>query len=100
MAKYMLIMRATDEALAKMADVSFDEMLETMGRFNEELMRAGVLVAAEVEDEYYRHEAQRHVQQGIDCQQCADDVVSLIEGEPRLARADASPIWNASKPVR
>lgn len=45
--KYMLIMRATDEAYANFQDVSFDEMLETMGRFNDELITAGVLVAAE-----------------------------------------------------
>ncbi|GIF00619.1 YciI family protein [Paractinoplanes rishiriensis] len=47
MAKYMLIMRATDETWANMSKVSFDEMLETMGRFNEELIKAGVLLAAE-----------------------------------------------------
>ena len=47
MAKYMLIFRATDEGLAKMADTSMDEMIEIMGRFNDELIRAGVLVAAE-----------------------------------------------------
>jgi hypothetical protein len=47
MAKYMLIMRSTDEAMAKAAEVPFEEMLETMGRFNDELIRAGVLVAAE-----------------------------------------------------
>jgi len=46
-AKYMLIMRASDEAMAKMAEVPFEEMLERMGRFNDELIRAGVLVAAE-----------------------------------------------------
>jgi hypothetical protein len=45
--KFMLIMRATDEAYASMGDVDFDEILETMGRFNDELIRAGVLVAAE-----------------------------------------------------
>lgn len=45
--KYMLIMRATDEGLASFKDVPFDEMLETMGRFNDELISAGVLVAAE-----------------------------------------------------
>ncbi|WP_054814583.1 YciI family protein [Nocardia arizonensis] len=45
--KYMLIMRATDEAWAKMGEIDFDRMLETMGRYNEELIRAGVLVAAE-----------------------------------------------------
>jgi len=45
--KYMLIMRASDEAYAAFADVDFNEVLETMGRFNEELMDSGVLVAAE-----------------------------------------------------
>ena len=45
--KYMLIFRATDEAFASMGDVDFDQMLETVGRFNEELIRAGVLLAAE-----------------------------------------------------
>ncbi|WP_174183467.1 YciI family protein [Nocardia barduliensis] len=45
--KYMLIMRATDEAFAGMANIDFDQMLETMGRYNDELIRAGVLVAAE-----------------------------------------------------
>ncbi|MEU1606587.1 YciI family protein [Micromonospora matsumotoense] len=47
MAKYMLIMRGTDESMATMMDTPFEEMLETVGRFNEELIRAGVLVAAE-----------------------------------------------------
>lgn len=47
MAKYMLIMRSTDEVNAKLAEVSFDEMLTTMGRYNDELIRAGVLLAAE-----------------------------------------------------
>ena len=45
--KYMLIMRATDEALASFQDIDFDQMLETMGRFNDEMISAGVLVAAE-----------------------------------------------------
>ncbi|MEE1943128.1 YciI family protein [Streptomyces sp. TRM 70361] len=43
----MLIMRATDEAFAGMADTDFTEMLETIGRYNDEMIRAGVLVAAE-----------------------------------------------------
>jgi hypothetical protein len=47
MAKYMLIMRSTDEVNAKFEDVDFGEMLDTMGRFNDELIRAGVLRAAE-----------------------------------------------------
>ncbi|MDQ0378430.1 YciI family protein [Amycolatopsis thermophila] len=45
--KYMLIMRATDEAYANMQNADFTEMLETIGRFNDELIRAGVLLAAE-----------------------------------------------------
>ncbi|MCP2340602.1 YciI family protein [Actinomadura rupiterrae] len=45
--KYMLIWRATDEGLASLANVDFEKMLETVGRFNEELIRAGVLLAAE-----------------------------------------------------
>ena len=47
MAKYMLIMRPTDEWFAKFADIDFPEILETMGKFNDELIRAGVLLAAE-----------------------------------------------------
>ena len=43
MAKYMLIMRGTDESVATMMETPFEEMLETVGRFNEELIRAGVL---------------------------------------------------------
>lgn len=45
--KYMLIMRASDEAYAGMAETDLDQMLETIGRYNEEMIRAGVLVAAE-----------------------------------------------------
>jgi hypothetical protein len=45
--KYMLIMRATDEGWAAVADVDMGAMLETMGRFQEEMIRAGVLLAAE-----------------------------------------------------
>ena len=47
MAKYMLIMRGTDETVAKMTETPFEEMLDTIGRYNEQLIRAGVLVAAE-----------------------------------------------------
>ncbi|MCY1138857.1 YciI family protein [Actinoplanes sp. Pm04-4] len=47
MAKYMLIMRNTDESLATMMNASMDQMLEQVGRFNDELIKAGVLVAAE-----------------------------------------------------
>lgn len=45
--KYMLIMRATDETFKAFQDVDFDEIMESMGRFNDEMIRAGVLVAAE-----------------------------------------------------
>ena len=45
--KYMLIMRATDEAFAAFADVDFEQVMESMGRYNDELISAGVLVAAE-----------------------------------------------------
>ena len=45
--KYMLIMRATDEGFAGFANVDFNEILEAMGRFNDEMISAGVLVAAE-----------------------------------------------------
>ncbi|KAB8189207.1 transcription initiation protein [Nonomuraea phyllanthi] len=45
--KYMLIWRATDEAMAGMASTDFATMLETVGRYNDELIRAGVLIAAE-----------------------------------------------------
>ncbi|ROP58590.1 YciI family protein [Curtobacterium sp. PhB115] len=47
MPKYMLIWRATDESMAAMMNTDFTEMLESMGRFNDELIRAGVLLAAE-----------------------------------------------------
>jgi hypothetical protein len=49
MARYMLIMRVSPEAEATMADqeIDFDEIIESMGRFNEELMKAGVLLAGE-----------------------------------------------------
>lgn len=47
MTKYMLIWRATDESMKASAEIPFEEMLEVIGRYNEELIRAGVLVAAE-----------------------------------------------------
>jgi hypothetical protein len=47
MAKYMLIMRSTDAASTAFENLEFDEILEQVGRFNDELVRAGVLLAAE-----------------------------------------------------
>jgi hypothetical protein len=45
--KYMLIMRANDEAMEAMKAVDFNEILDTMGPYNEALITAGVLVAAD-----------------------------------------------------
>jgi hypothetical protein len=46
--KYMLIMRATDETYGAFQDVRFlAEAIERVGRFNEEMIKAGVLVSAE-----------------------------------------------------
>jgi len=47
MAKYMLIMRADDDSYAKFENIDFNDILEAMGKFNDELIRAGVLLAAE-----------------------------------------------------
>lgn len=48
MARYMLIMRSTAEATAMAeAEVDFNQIIEEMGRFNEELITAGVLAAGE-----------------------------------------------------
>jgi hypothetical protein len=45
--KFMLIMRASDEALAAFQNVDFAQVMDTMGRFNNDMIQAGVLVAAE-----------------------------------------------------
>ncbi|MAU81873.1 MAG: hypothetical protein CME34_08375 [Gordonia sp.] len=45
--KYMLIMRSTAEAEAAAADVDFTEIINAMGRYNEEMINAGVLLAGE-----------------------------------------------------
>lgn len=47
MAKYMLIMRSTDETWRSFEGVPFEEIMEKMGRYNDELMESGVLLAAE-----------------------------------------------------
>ena len=46
MAKYMLIMRGTDETNAAMM-ASIDEAMAATGRFIEDMIKAGVLLAAE-----------------------------------------------------
>jgi len=45
--KYMLIMRATEDAFASFQAIEFDEIVAEVGRFNQEMISAGVLVAAE-----------------------------------------------------
>ncbi|MGH3580775.1 MAG: YciI family protein [Mycobacterium sp.] len=49
MARYMLILRSTPEAEVAMAEqnVDFDQIIESMGRYNEELIKAGVMLAGE-----------------------------------------------------
>ena len=45
--KYMLIMRATDEAVQASKDVDLEELINAMGAYNESMMNAGVLLAGE-----------------------------------------------------
>ena len=45
--KYMLIMRATDEAVEAYKEIPFEQVIEAMGKFNEQLIKAGVLLAGE-----------------------------------------------------
>ena len=49
MSRYMLIMRSTPEAEKAMAEqnIDFSEIIEAMGRYNEELIKAGVMLAGE-----------------------------------------------------
>ncbi len=45
--KYMLIMRSNDAAKAAYEDMDFNEIITRMGEYNEQLMKAGVLLAGE-----------------------------------------------------
>ena len=45
--RYMLIMRSTPEAEKAMANVDFNDVIAVMGRYNESLIKAGVLLAGE-----------------------------------------------------
>ncbi|MCK8673190.1 YciI family protein [Rhodococcus sp. HM1] len=45
--KYMLILRVTDQALAASKEADFTEIVNAMGRYNEELIKAGVLLAGD-----------------------------------------------------
>lgn len=45
--KFMLIMRATDEAVKAFEQMPFEQVIEAMGKYNESMMKAGVLLAGE-----------------------------------------------------
>jgi len=45
--KYMLIMRSDDQAVEAYKDIPFDQVIERMGRYNEELIKAGVMAGGE-----------------------------------------------------
>lgn len=47
MPKYMLIMRSTDETKAVYENMDFEKIMNDMGKFNEDMVQAGVLVAGE-----------------------------------------------------
>jgi hypothetical protein len=45
--KYMMIMRTTDEALEASKSMPFEEILNAMGRYNESMIEAGVMLGGE-----------------------------------------------------
>lgn len=45
--KYMLIMRATDEGVDAFKALPFEQVIEAMGKYNESMIKAGVLAAGE-----------------------------------------------------
>jgi hypothetical protein len=45
--RYMLIMRSTPEAEKAMENIDFNDVIADMGRYNESLIKAGVLLAGE-----------------------------------------------------
>ncbi|WP_028658617.1 YciI family protein [Nocardioides insulae] len=47
MPKFMLIMRATDEGRAEYESIDFEEVIAAMGKYNEQLLDAGVMVGGE-----------------------------------------------------
>ncbi|BDZ55574.1 YciI family protein [Agromyces marinus] len=47
MPKYMLIMRADDRGVEAYQELDFEQVIEAMGRYNEAMMNAGVLLAGE-----------------------------------------------------
>jgi len=45
--QYMLIMRSDDEAVAAYKEIPFEQVIAAMGKYNESMMEAGVLIAGE-----------------------------------------------------
>lgn len=45
--KHMLIMRATQEAADAFAEMDFEAVINAMGAYNEQLIKAGVMVAGD-----------------------------------------------------
>lgn len=45
--KYMLIMRDTAEAVAQWENLDFEEVINAMGRYNEQMVKAGVFIDAQ-----------------------------------------------------
>lgn len=45
--KYMLIMRASEEAVEAFKEQDFEEVLNAMGAYNESMIKAGVMLAGE-----------------------------------------------------
>jgi hypothetical protein len=45
--RYMLIMRDTEQAIEASKELDFEEIIAAMGRYNESLIKAGVLLAGE-----------------------------------------------------
>ena len=45
--QYMLIMRSNDEAVEAFEEMPFEQVIEAMGKYNESMVEAGVLLAGE-----------------------------------------------------
>ncbi len=45
--QYMLIMRSNDEAVEAYTQIPFEQVIEAMGKYNESMVEAGVLLAGE-----------------------------------------------------
>lgn len=45
--RFMLLMKSTPEAAEAFKDVPFEQVIEAMGRYNDELTQAGVLLSGE-----------------------------------------------------